>query len=158
VWVTNRAILRRYRIEISSVKDLLFYFLLAWTVMMLVFAWLYFFIPRLQISEAFVTSYFILLGVYITHKEVSRWVGIPMKIKPGELLVYTWWGSLFAMFFIGFFFSLDVPYEIRQVAYEVLAAFLASEISKNINIYRKDHSTIITTLPVPIPPKNKKNH
>ncbi len=105
--------------------------------MMLVFAWLTFFYPRLHLSDAIITSYFVLLSVYITHKEVSRWVGVPINVKSGELMVLLWWVSLFAMMAIGFFYSRETPFEVRQIAYDVLAAFLVSAISKNINIYRR---------------------
>lgn len=134
----NQALSKRYRLELSSVKDLLFYFLIVWTGVILAFAWLSFFISRFAISEAFVTSYITLLGVYITHKEVSRWTGVQMKIRPGELMVYIWWFSLLAMLFFGFFLHREVSGPIRQIAYDVLGAFLASEISKGINAYRKN--------------------
>ena len=108
---------------------------------MLVFAWLTFFFPHLHLSDAIVTSYLILLSVYITHKEVSRWVGVPVHVKPGEMMVLVWWVSLFAMMAIGFFLSKETPFEMRQISYEVLAAFLVSSISKNINIYKKDKAS-----------------
>lgn len=133
----NIQIAKRYRIELSSVKDLLFYFLLVWTVILLVLSWLDFFIPRLEVSEALVTSYLILLGVYIIHKETSRWTGVKLNIRPGELFVYVWWVTLLAMFLIGFFVNLEISYPIRQIAYEVLGAFLLSEVSKSVNAYRR---------------------
>ncbi|MEK7138975.1 MAG: hypothetical protein AAB799_02235 [Patescibacteria group bacterium] len=133
----NETVAKRYRIELSSVKDLLFYFLLIWTVVLLVLSWLDFLIPRLEVSEVMVTSYLILLGVYIIHKEASRWTGVKLNIKPGELFVYVWWVTLLAMFLIGFFTHLEVSYPIRQVAYEVLGAFMLSEVSKSINAYRR---------------------
>lgn len=133
----NEIIAKRYRIELSSVKDLLFYFLLVWTVVLLVLSWLDFSIPRLEISEALVTSYLILLGVYIIHKETSRWIGVKLNVKPGELFVYVWWVSLLAMFLIGFFARLEISPPIRHLAYEVLGAFLLSEISKSVNAYRR---------------------
>lgn len=132
----NQIISRRYRLELSSVKDLLFYFLLAWTAVTLVFAWLSFFLPRLTLSEAFITSYLTLLGVYITHKEVARWTRVKMIVRPGELMVYIWWVSLLIMFFFGFFLHREVPEETTRIAYDVLAAFLVSEISKSVNAYR----------------------
>ena len=133
----NQIVAKRYRIELSSVKDLLFYFLLVWTVFLLALSWLDFLIPKLEISEALVTSYLVLVGVYIVHKETSRWTGVKLNIKPGELFVYVWWISLLAMFLIGFFFKLEVSSPIRHLAYEVLGAFLLSEISKSINAYRR---------------------
>src|SRR6185369_6286468 len=119
----NQSIIRQYQVEISSVKDLLFFFLLAWTAMMLIFAWLTFFYPRLHLSDAIITSYFVLLSVYITHKEVSRWVGVHINVRSGELMVLVWWISLFAMMAIGFFLNHETPFEVRQIAYDVLAAF-----------------------------------
>ena len=133
----NQTIAKRYRIELSSVKDLIFYFLLVWTVILLVLSWLDFLIPKLEVSEALVTSYLILLGVYIVHKETSRWTGVKLSIRPGELFVYVWWISLLAMFLIGFFAHLEVSSPIRHLTYEVLGAFLVSEISKNINAYKR---------------------
>lgn len=133
----NQTVASRYRIELSSVKDLLFYFLLVWTVILLVLAWLDFFVIKFEFSDALVTSYLILLGVYIVHKETSRWTGVKLNVKPGELFVYVWWISLLAMFLIGFFAHLDVSPPIRHLAYEVLGAFLISEISKSVNAYRR---------------------
>ena len=83
-----------------------------------------------------VTSYIILLGVYIVHKETSRWTGVKMGIKPGELFVYVWWISLLSMLLIGFFAHREVSSSVRFLAYEVLGAFLLSEISKGINAYK----------------------
>ena len=136
----NEIIAKRYRIELSSVKELLFYFLLVWTAILIVLSWLDFFSSRLEVSEALVTSYLILLGVYIVHKETSRWTGVKLNIRPGELFVYVWWVSLLAMFLIGFFVHLEVSYPVRNLAYEVLGAFLLSEISKSVNAYRRTQS------------------
>src|SRR3990167_457974 len=132
----NQIIAKRYRVELSSVKDLLFKFLLVWTAILLVLSWVDFF-TRYKLSEAVVTSYLILLGVYIVHKETSRWTGVKLNIKPGELFVYVWWVSLLAMFLIGFFADLEVSSPIRHLAYEVLGAFLLSEVSKSINAHRR---------------------
>ena len=133
----NQIIAKRYKIELSSVKDLLFKFLLGWTIVLLVFSWLDFFIPRLAVSEAMVTSYLILLGVYIVHKETSRWTGVKINVMPGELFVYIWWISLLAMLVLGFFIHREVSPPIRFLTYEVLGAFLLSEISKSFNAYKR---------------------
>ena len=133
----NEIVAKRYRIELSSVKDLLFKFLLGWTAVLLVFSWLDFFILRFAVSEAMVTSYLILLGVYIVHKETSRWTGVKLNIRPGELFVYVWWISLLSMLIISFFTQLEVSSPIRFLAYEVLGAFLLSELSKSINAYKR---------------------
>ncbi|HEY4474861.1 MAG TPA: hypothetical protein VJC06_02990 [Candidatus Paceibacterota bacterium] len=131
----NQIIAKRYRIELSSVKDLLFKFLLVWTAILLVLSWLDFF-TRYKLSEAVVTSYLILLGVYIVHKETSRWTGVKLNIKPGELFVYVWWISLLAMLLLGFFLHRETSPSVRFLTYEVLGAFLLSEISKGINAYK----------------------
>ena len=135
----NQTIAKRYKTELSSIKDLLFKFLLGWTTVLLVFSWLDFFVPRLAVSEAMVTIYLILLGVYIIHKESSRWTGVKLNIKPGELFVYVWWISLLAMLIISFFTKLDVSPPIRFLSYEVLGAFLLSELSKTVNAYRRSN-------------------
>jgi hypothetical protein len=135
----NQIVARRYKTELSSVKDLLFKFLLCWTAVLLVFSWLDFIIPRLEVSEAMVTSYLILLGVYIVHKETSRWTGVKLNIKPGELFVYVWWISLLAMLMISFFTHHEVSPPIRFLSYEVLGAFLLSELSKSINAYKRSN-------------------
>ena len=133
----NQKIAGRYRIELSSVKDLLFHFLLLWTAILLVLSWLDFILPGFALPETMVTSYLILLGVYIIHKETSRWTGIKLNIRPGELLVYIWWISLLSMSMAGSFAHLEVSSTIRFLSYEVLGAFLLSEISKNLNAYRR---------------------
>ena len=127
---------KRYRTELSSVKDLLFYFLITWTFVLLGLSWFDFFSTKFEISEAIVTSYLILLGVYIVHKETSRWTGVRLNIKPGELFVYVWWISLLAMLLLGFFTHKEVSPPIRFLAYEVLGAFLLSEISKSFNAFK----------------------
>src|SRR3989344_6643383 len=132
----NQITAKRYRVELSSVKDLLFKFLLVWTAILLVLSWVDF-LTRYKLSEGLVTSYLILLGVYIVHKETSRWTGVKLNIKPGELFVYVWWISLLTMFIIGFFAHLEISPPIRHLAYEVLGAFLLSEVSKSVNAYKR---------------------
>ena len=133
----NEIVARRYRTELSSVKDLLFYFLITWTAVLLGLSWLDFFNSRFEMSEALVTSYLVLLGVYIVHKETSRWTGVKLSIKPGELFVYIWWVSLLAMLLLSFFTHREVSPPIRFLSYEVLGAFLLSEISKSFNAFKK---------------------
>ncbi|MDP3697619.1 MAG: hypothetical protein Q8R55_06455 [Candidatus Taylorbacteria bacterium] len=133
----DQTVARRYRTELSSVKDLLFYFLIIWTAVLLGLSWFDFFSSRFQVSEAMVSSYLILLGVYIVHKETSRWTGVKLNIKPGELFVYIWWISLLAMLLLGFFTHKEVSPSIRFLTYEVLGAFLLSEISKSFNAFKR---------------------
>jgi len=133
----NQTVAKRYRTELSSVKDLIFYFLLVWTAVLLGLSWFDFFSSKFEVSEALVTSYLILLGVYIIHKETSRWTGVKLNIKPGELFVYVWWVSLLAMLILGFFTHREVSPPIRFLTYEVLGAFLLSEISKSFNAFKK---------------------
>lgn len=131
----NQIIAKRYKAELSSVKELLFKFLLVWTAILLVLSWVDF-LTSYKLSEAMVTSYLILLGVYIVHKETSRWTGVKMGIKPGELFVYVWWISLLLMLLIGFFLNRETSPSVRFLSYEVLGAFLLSEISKGVNAYK----------------------
>ena len=133
----NQTVAKRYRTELSSVKDLIFYFLLVWTAVLLGLSWFDFLSVKFEVSEALVTSYLILLGVYIIHKETSRWTGVKLSIKPGELFVYVWWISLLAMLILGFFLHREVSPPIRFLTYEVLGAFLLSEISKSFNAFKK---------------------
>ena len=115
----------------------MFFFLLAWSVVLVVLSWLDFLIPHLEVSEVMVASYLVLLGAYIIHKETSRWTGVKLSIRPGELFVYVWWISLLAMLLISFFTNLVVSSPIRSLAYEVLGAFLLSEVSKSFNAYKR---------------------
>ena len=131
----NQIIAKRYKVELSSVKDLLFKFLLVWTAILLILSWVDFW-TNYKLSEAMVTSYLILLGVYIVHKETSRWTGVKLNIKPGELFVYVWWISLLTMLLIGFFTHREISPSVQFLSYEVLGAFLLSEISKGINAYK----------------------
>ncbi len=133
----NQAVAKRYRTELSSVKDLLFYFLIIWTFVLLGLCWFNFINPKFELSEAVATSYLILLGVYIVHKETSRWTGVKLRIMPGELFVYIWWISLLAMLLIGFFTHREVSSTTRFMSYEVLGAFLLSEISKGFNAFKR---------------------
>lgn len=132
----NHTVAKRYRTELSSVKDLLFYFLIIWTLVLLGLSWFDFLNPKFEVSETIVTSYLILLGVYIVHKETSRWTGVKLSVKPGELFVYIWWVSLLAMLLISFFTHKEVSPPIRSLTYEVLGAFLLSEISKSFNAFK----------------------
>ena len=136
----NQTVAKRYRAELSSVKDLLFYFLIIWTMILLGLSWFDFFSDKFEVSEAIVTSYLILLGVYIVHKETSRWTGVKLKVMPGELFVYIWWISLLSMLVISFFTHNEVSPPIRFLAYEVLGAFLLSEISKSFNAFKRGDS------------------
>ena len=103
--------------------------------MILAMGWLNFFIQTLPLPDVAVTSYLILLGVYIVHKEVNRWTGVKMSAKPGELIVFVWWFSLLVMVLISFLTQLHVPEGIKFMSYEILGALLASEISKSVNAY-----------------------
>lgn len=136
----DQTVAKRYRTELSSVKDLLFYFLILWTLVLLGLSWFDFFSQKFEVSEGIVTSYLVLLGVYIVHKETSRWTGVKLKIMPGELFVYVWWISLLAMLIIGFFIHKEISPSVRFLSYEVLGAFLLSEISKSFNAYKKSFS------------------
>ena len=132
----NQIVAKRYRTELSSVKDLIFKFLLVWTAILLVLSWVDF-LTKYKVSEGMVTSYLILLGVYIVHKETSRWTGVKVGIRrPGELFVYIWWVSLLTMLLIGFFLHRETSSSVRFLTYEVLGAFLLSEISKGVNAYK----------------------
>ena len=130
------ALIRRYWHEITSVRDSLFLFLASWTAMVLVMSWIDFLVPTLVLPDVAVTSYLILLGVYIVHKEVNRWTGVKMSAKPGELIVYIWWGSLMIMVLVSFLSRLPVPEPLKFMSYEILGALLASEISKSFNSYK----------------------
>jgi len=133
----NQIVAKRYRTELSSVKDLLFRFLMIWTIVLLGLSWFDFFSKKFEVSEGLVTSYLILLGVYIVHKETSRWTDVKLTIKPGELFVYIWWISLLAMLLLEFFTHREVSPPIKFLTYEVLGAFLLSEISKSFNAYKR---------------------
>ena len=132
----NQIIAKRYRVELSSVKNLLFKFLLIWTGILLVLSWVDFF-SKYKLSEAMVTSYIILLGVYIVHKETSRWTGVKMGIKPGEMFVYVWWISLLSMLLIGFFAHREVSPAVQFLAYEVLGHFFLAKYPKEATPTKK---------------------
>lgn len=134
----NQLLIRRYHQELSRVKEWLFYFLMVWTAVILGLAWVDFFTQRFQMPEVAVGSYIILLAVYISHKEVGRWTGVESTIRPGELTVYVWWGTLLLMILVNFFLPrFEVPIPLRQISFEILAAFLASEVSKSVNAYKR---------------------
>ena len=128
--------LKRYIGELTSVKELSFYFLFIWTLILMALSWLDFFLLQFALSELMVTSYLVLLGFYIVHKEASRWAGVQLRLRSGELLVYAWWISLLLMVVISFFTGLEVSHATTFLSYEVLVAFLVSQISKSFKIYR----------------------
>ncbi|MEX1064204.1 MAG: hypothetical protein WD898_03815 [Candidatus Paceibacterota bacterium] len=130
------ALIKRYVREIASVRDYLFAFLTLWTIAILVMAWLDFASPRLSLSDVAANSYLILLSVYIVHKEVNRWTGTKLTVKPGELVVYIWWTSLLAMIVIGFLTQASVPEGVKSISFNILGALLATEISKSLNSYK----------------------
>lgn len=129
-----------YEREITVAKDYMFWFLLIWTVALLALEWSVFLNIRGEIPEAIIPGYGVLLGVYIGHKEVSRWAGITSKARRGELFVYLWWGVFLTMFLINVFFGrYQIPEGMPLLAYEVLGYFFASEVSKAINRWKKLH-------------------
>lgn len=135
-------IIRRYGRELTSVRDYLFAFLVLWTGVILIMGWLDFFIGKLLLPDLAVTSYLILLGVYILHKEVNRWTGVKMNMKPGEMVVYVWWTSLLIMIVVGFFTALRTPDGVKAIAFDILGALLASEISKSVNSYKMKQGSL----------------
>lgn len=128
--------IRLYWHEITGVKNSLFLFLASWTAMVLAMGWAVFFVPSLIIPDVAITSYLILLGVYILHKEFSRWTGVKMVARPGEIIVYIWWISLMIMVLISFLTKLQVPEALKFMSYDILGALLVSEISKSLNSYK----------------------
>ncbi|OGN04558.1 MAG: hypothetical protein A2831_00885 [Candidatus Yanofskybacteria bacterium RIFCSPHIGHO2_01_FULL_44_17] len=98
--------------------------------------WIDFFVPALELPDVAVTSYLILLGVYILHKEVNRWTGVKIKARPGESIVYIWWSSLLVMVVLSFLTKLEVPEALKFMSYEILGALLVSEISKSLNSFK----------------------
>jgi hypothetical protein len=123
--------------EISLVRDFLFVFLTIWTAIIFAGGWLTFFFPHLTVPNIAVSSYLMLLGVYVLHKEIMRWTGTKKSEKPGEKFVYIWWLSLLLMVLIAFLTRRSVPEGVTTIAFEILAALLGSEISKAFNVARK---------------------
>ncbi len=134
--------IRVYWRELTGVRDSLFLFLASWTAMVLIMGWADFLVPSLNIPDVAITSYLILLGVYILHKEFNRWTGVKMATRPGEVIVYVWWTSLMIMVLISFLTKLQVPEVLKFMSYEILGALLISEISKSLNSYKIKNSII----------------
>jgi hypothetical protein len=121
----------RYKKELTNAKDYMFWFLLIWTVVFLYMQWVNFFVPEMVVPPAMAAGYTILLGSYIGHKELIRWMGIELKVKRGELFVYIWWGSFLLMFLVQYWTgTYELPKDIPMVPYEVLGLFLLGEASK----------------------------
>jgi len=128
----------RYKNELTSAKDYMFWFLLAWTIIFLSMEWVNFFVPEMIIPPAMAAGYIILLGSYIAHKELIRWMGIELKVKRGELFVYIWWGSFLLMFLTQYLTgNYYLPEHLPMIPYEVLGYFLLSEASKAVLIWKK---------------------
>lgn len=126
----------RYERELRGAKDWMFWFLMGWTFVLLAMEWANFFFLR-AVPPSIGAGYTILLGTYIAHKEVLRWTGVAMRVRPGEFFVYIWWGMLLGMFLIEYFFGrFAVPEGMLLLAYEVLGYFIATEISKSLNAWR----------------------
>jgi hypothetical protein len=128
----------RYKKELTDAKDYMFWFLLVWTAVFLYLEWMSFFAPEIVVPPAMVAGYTILLGSYIGHKELIRWMGIELKVKRGELFVYIWWGSFLLMFLVQYWTGNNhLPEDIPMVPYEVLGYFLLSEASKATLTWRR---------------------
>lgn len=133
-----RKLCLQYEKELSVTRDYMFWFLMVWTIALLVIEWLNFFNILKDIPESMGAGYIILLGAYIIHKEVSRWADIKKKVKHGELFVYIWWGMFLTMFLVTIFReSYEVPHNMPMLAYEVLGYFIFSEVSKTLNRWKK---------------------
>lgn len=126
----------RYERELVGAKDWMFWFLIAWTAVLLAMEWANFFFLR-AVPASLGAGYTILLGSYIAHKEVLRWSGLSPKIRRGELFVYLWWSMLLLMYVLQYAVGQwAVPEGMNMLAYEVLGYFIVTEISKSINTWR----------------------
>jgi len=133
-----RQICLRYEKEIAVSRDYMFWFLMLWTITILVLEWLDFFDVIAVVPETMAVGYTILLGAYVAHKEVSRWADIETRVRRGELFVYIWWGMFLAMFLASIFREgYYVPSNMPTLSYEVLGLFIFTEISKSINSWEK---------------------
>ena len=133
---TIKLICQRYERELTSVKDWMFWFLMAWTTVLLAMEWMDFFFSR-GVPHAISAGYIVLLGTYIAHKEVLRWTGLRAQIRRGELFVYIWWGVFLAMFLVEYFWgAFHIPEGMTALSYEVLGYFLVTEISKAVSTWR----------------------
>jgi len=95
------------------------------------------FLFALAVPHAMQAGYVVLLGGYIAHKEVLRWMGVAPRARKGELFVYIWWGTLLAMFIASYTNkNWNVPESMTMLAYEILAYFIVTEVSKAINIWK----------------------
>ena len=129
-------ICRRYENELLQMKDWMFWFLMLWTFVILLMEWSEF-LFALAVPHAMQAGYVVLLGGYIAHKEVLRWMGVAPRARKGELFVYIWWGTLLAMFIASYTNkNWNVPESMTMLAYEILAYFIITEISKAINIWK----------------------
>jgi len=133
-----RQLCLQYEKELTITRDYMFWFLVVWTLAMLVLEWLNFFGWLEHIPESMSAGYIILLGAYIVHKEVGRWADLKTKVRHGEIFVYIWWGTFLIMFLTAIFRGgYEVPQNMPILSYEVLGYFIFSEVSKSINRWRK---------------------
>ena len=130
-------IMQRYENELSRVKDWMFWFLMLWTMVILLMEWSEFLLNWI-VPHAMQAGYIVLLGGYIAHKEVLRWMDVPNKERRGEIFVYIWWGTLLIMFVTSYLWvRWDVPDSITTICYEVLGYLVFTEVSKAINMRRE---------------------
>lgn len=127
----------KYRQDLSTVKDYLFFFLAFWTMTLLFLHWAEFFTGK-EVPKFFAMSYMMLLSTYIIHKEVGRWTNLKVTMRPGEIFVYIWWISLFLMLIIQFFTQerFELPKEMTSISYEVILAFIIADVSKAIHAWK----------------------
>lgn len=131
-----RQVCVRYERELVGAKDWMFWFLMGWTVLLLLMEGWNFLAGR-AIPPSMSAGYIVLLGAYIAHKEVLRWSGVTGKIRRGELFVYIWWGTLLVMYVLQYLVgSWSVPDGLNILAYEVLGYFVLTEVSKSLNARR----------------------
>lgn len=132
-----RDLCSRYERELRGAKDWMFWFLVLWTVVLLIMEWANFFVGR-EIPASMTAGYLVLLGAYIAHKEVLRWTNVNGKMRRGEIFVYAWWGMLLTMYLLGYTIGRwSVPEGMTVLCYEVLGFFALTEISKSLNARRE---------------------
>ncbi len=129
-------ICRRYEAELLQAKDWMFWFLLCWTIILLLMMWMEFFFS-VATPHTITAGYIVLLGGYIAHKEILRWAGAASRVRRGELFVYIWWGMLLGMFVTSYLTGRgSIPDSITTLCYEVLAYFIVTELSKALNAWQ----------------------
>ena len=119
-------------------RDVLWWLALVFGIAVLVMMIVESILPAVATFYLFIIAYALLFPLYSAFKEVLRWSKADPKAKLGEIFVLIWWSVFFVLGLLEYFGVVQVPQEMLYICGEVVAVWVATEISKKLFAKRRN--------------------